>query len=587
MNSDAQSEIIVGIDLGTTNSLISIFKNNQTILINNSLNEYLTPSVIGLLKKEDQIIVGEPANSLEVTSPENCSRNFKRLMGLDYEINLAKKSFMAHELSSLVLKSLKEDAEEFFKHSIKRAVITVPAYFNDHQRQATKMAGELAGFKVERIINEPTAAALSYGFHEKEADKKIVVFDLGGGTFDVTVMEIFEGSLEIISTAGIHDLGGEDFTRGILSWVLKRNNMQFELEELRHPLRISRLRNECENVKKKLNEKNELEIRFPNEDGSFSDDTMKITKDIFQLISDNLIRKLDAPLNKVIRDSGILKEDIDDVILVGGATRMDCIKEYVETFFGKSALCELDPDKVVAFGAAIQGALISDDKDVEDMVMTDVCPHSLGISICKEWGNQLQDGYFLPVIHRGTTIPVSREETVYTLFDNQPSLLVEVFQGESRKTKGNLKLGDFSIDNLPLKKAGMEINVRFTYDLNGLLEIEVIVPETQKRKKVLIKNNVKGLSEKDMKDAILKLQKLKFYPRDHLPNRNLLLFAEKCLEEVPPLERTNLEEEIDIFEASMSANNEEFFNEAKKNILVKLSSLGFPYQQKPWDNNDS
>ncbi len=568
---------IIGIDLGTTNSLCAVFEDGQPKLIPNAHGGVLTPSVVGILD-DGQVIVGDSAKELRVTKPGNCASCFKRWMGTDQTIRIGDREFNSTELSSLVLRSLKADAEKYFGHAVHEAVITVPAYFNENQRKATKNAGEMVGLKVRRIINEPTAAALTYGFHDRDAEKHLMVIDLGGGTFDVTLMEIFEGTLEIISTAGESQLGGEDFTDRLVSAVYQREKLHLETAELKFPLRTARLREECDSAKQSLSDAEKAKIRIPDDTGSFDNNkSLNIDRDTFAKICKNLLARLKAPISKVLRDGRQAPEDIADVILVGGATRMVLMHQIVEGFFGKPAHIKFNPDEVVALGAAVQAALIGDDKAVDDMVMTDVCPFTLGVEIAKQFGNQVMEGYFQPVINRNTTIPVSCEETFYTIAPNQSEVLMRVFQGESRKVNDNLELGDLKITGIPPGPAGQAVQVRFTYDINGLLEVEAIIPATQKRFRVVLSNHCSSMSEDELAKALRKLQKLKFYPRDELRNQRLVRFCERMVAEVSPFHRQQLEDAIDLFEHAMSSGDKEVFQLMKDRLLNTLSSLGIVY----------
>ena len=431
-----------------------------------------------------QVVEGAAAQQLRVTQPQRCASCFKRWMGTGRRIEIGGQEFNSTELSSLVLRSLREDAEKFLGCDVHDAVITVPAYFNDNQRKATVLPGELAGLNVRRIVNEPTAAALVYGYHDRQAEKHLIVVDLGGGTFDVTVMEIFEGTLEIISTAGETQLGGEDFTSRIVAWVLQRQGRQLETAELQVPLHVARLREECEAAKRQLVAEDKANIRIPNDDGEFLDDpvTLELSRDQLVEISDPLVRRLARPISRALRDAGIPGEDVSEVVLVGGATRSLAVRQFVEGFFGCEAKATHNPDEVVALGAAVQAALIQDDAAVNDMVMTDICPFTLGVEIVKEFGRREVKGYFLPIIHRNTTIPVSKEETVQTVYPNQRHVEVRIYQGESRKVEDNLLLGRLEVTGIPAGPSGQLVHLRFTYDLNGILEVEAYVPESDPKR---------------------------------------------------------------------------------------------------------
>lgn len=572
--------VVVGIDLGTTNSLCAVFRDGKPQLIPNAHGGVLTPSVVGVLES-GEILVGSPAKELRVTQPDRCASTFKRFMGTDRKVVIADKTFTAPELSSLVLKSLKNDAEAFLKCEVTEAVITVPAYFNDHQRKATRLAGQLAGLKVRRIVNEPTAAALTYGFHDRGSDRKLLVIDLGGGTFDVTLMDIFEGTLEINATAGESSLGGEDFTDRLVSVVLSQKNMQLETAEMQRPLLVARLRQQCEDAKRAFVSEEKTYVRMPENDGSLNEQNKRITvtRENFVKISQPLMERLQRPVGRVLRDAELEPDQVGDVILVGGATRMPIVRDFVREFFHKEPLCTHNPDEVVALGAAVQAALMENDVAVDDMVMTDVCPFTLGVETAREVGTRVMDGYFTPVIHRNTTIPVSREESFQTMSPNQKEVLLQVFQGEGRRVKDNLKLGELRITDIPPGPAGKEIFVRFTYDLNGILEIEAIVDGTGRKQRCVITSHAASLSQDEVEEAVRKMQALKFYPREDVNNQRLLRFAERMIGEVSTSQRDQLEIALQIFESAMHSNDRENFERAQTTLLMTLSALGINYDE--------
>ena len=574
--------LIIGIDLGTTNSLCTVFQDGTPRLIPNAHGQMITPSIVGVLEDE-QVVVGATAQQLRVTQPERCVACFKRWMGTGRRIEIGGQEFNSTELSSLVLRSLREDAEKFLGCEVRDAVITVPAYFNDNQRKATKLAGEMAGLKVRRIINEPTAAALVYGYHDRQAEKHLVVVDLGGGTFDVTVMEVFEGTLEIISTAGETQLGGEDFTSRIVGWVLQKQGRQLESAELQLPLHVARLREECESAKRRLVEEESADIKIPDDAGQFTEavPTIQLTRDELIEVADPLVKRLARPLSRALRDAEVPIEDISEVVLVGGATRSIAVRRFVDDFFGVEAKAKFNPDEVVALGAAIQAALIEDDAAVDDMVMTDICPFTLGVEIAKDFGRRDMTGFFLPIIHRNTTVPVSKEEVVQTRQPNQRQVEVRVYQGESRKVKDNLLLGTLEVTGIPPGPSGQPVHLRFTYDLNGILEVEAYLPESGQKFQTVLTQHAKGLSSKEVEAAIARMQELKFYPRDDLQNQHLVLFAERVIGEVNKQQRDELEAALDSFEHSMGTGDAEMFEYTRQGLLITLSSLGFPVDEEP------
>ena len=570
---------IIGIDLGTTNSLCAIFHEGEPRLIPNSVGEFLTPSIVGITD-EGALLVGAAAKELRVTRPERCVACFKRFMGSSESLSLAGQKYTPVELSSLVLKSLREDARHFLGGEVEEAVITVPAYFNDNQRQATKQAGELAGLRVRRIVNEPTAAALTYGFHDRDSEKRILVIDLGGGTFDVTLMDVFEGTLEIVSTAGESFLGGEDFTDRMVATLLQKQGLQLETAELREPQRVSRLRQQCERAKRDLTTEAAVKIKLPDAAGQLAENatTVNVTREAYAKLVGPLVERLKLPVAKALRDGRATPDDIDDVILAGGATRMPVVWQFFSHYFSKEPLCEFNPDEVVALGAAVQAALIADDQAVEDLVMTDVCPHTLGVETVKEFASEVKPGYFTPIIHRNTTIPVSREKLFSTVTPNQLEVNVVVYQGEHRRVEQNLKIGELKVTGLPPGPAGKEFCIRFTYDLNGILEVEAYVPDSPKKYRAVLTHNARGLSEAELNEAVQKLQMLKYYPREDMENQRLLRYCERLVGEVSPFQRPQLEQAIDFFEAAMSSGDKEAVESAQGTLLQTLSMLGYEFR---------
>jgi molecular chaperone HscC len=544
---------IIGIDLGTTNSAAAYMTEDGPRLIPNALGSSLTPSVIGI-EEDGRLLVGAAAKELQVIHPERCAALFKRYMGSDWTAEIGGRTFNPEELSSLVLRSLKSDADAFFGEPVHRAVITVPAYFNDRQRKATLAAGKIAGLEVERILNEPTAAAIAYGFNESGDDKTLLIFDLGGGTFDVSIVELFEGTLEVRASAGESFLGGEDFTRAMAARILESQKLGFERTELEAPLQVARLIQQCEAAKCRLSTHESASVRFPNRRGEFTDDSPQITVTRPQLegwISTTLAR-IELPIRRVLGDAKLTREQIDEVILVGGATRMPMVVERVTQLLGKSPQRRLNPDEVVAMGAAVQAGLVGRDESVRDLVVTDVAPFTLGVEIAKQLGNEQRAGYFLPVIERNTTIPVSRMQRVGTVAPNQTSVRVRVYQGESRRVEDNLCLGEFELNGIPPGPPGQEVDIRFTYDLNGVLEVEASVVSTGRKVSHVITRHARNLSPDQIRQAVRQMEKLKTHPREEAANRFLLLRAERLYQELPRDERELLSALLDGFEAALS-----------------------------------
>lgn len=571
---------IIGIDLGTTNSLCGVFLAGEPRLIPNAVGSLLTPSVVGILD-DGQLLVGDAARELRVTRPEACASCFKRLMGSNEKVTLLGRSFSAPELSSLVLRSLKGDAETFLREEVAEAVITVPAYFNDNQRKATKIAGELAGLKVRRILNEPTAAALTYGFHDRNAEKRLIVIDLGGGTFDVTLMEVFEGTLEIVATAGESCLGGEDFTNRMVAILLAKEGKQFEVAELHQPLQVARLRQLCEQAKRGLLDQEEVSIRLPDELGQLPEKARQatISRAAYATAVKPLLDRLAGPINKALRDGRTSAEQVDEVILVGGATRMIVLQDFIREYFQQEPQARFNPDEVVGLGAAVQAALIADDRAVDDMVMTDVCPFTLGVETCRELGGQRREGYFTPIIHRNTTIPVSKEDVFSTVVHNQQVVKLSIYQGENRRVEHNLKIGELEVTGIPPGPAGQEIFIRFTYDLNGLLEVEAYVANSTNKFRTVLTQHSAHMSDEQLRAAVERMQQLKYYPREDMVNQRLLRFAERMVGEVSPYLREQVEAAVDYFEQALNGGDKQGVEHARVALIQVFSSLGISVEE--------
>ena len=489
-------------------------------------------------------------------------------MGTDRSIQVADRQFSAEQLSSLVLKSLKQDAEAYFGTNVHEAVITVPAYFNDNQRKATIAAGQMAGFDVKRILNEPTAAAMAYGMHELSQDRMLIVLDMGGGTFDVSVVEVFDGSLEVKASSGESILGGEDFTVALASYILSQRNLAFEIMELQQPLMISRLIHQCEQAKRKLASAERATIRLPDANGDYSEQSENVEIDLkqFNAATQKILERIEAPIRRALGDANLTRDQIDQVLLIGGATRMPCFRDYVERTFKRTPVAEINPDEAVAIGAAVQAGLIENNAAVDDLVITDVCPFTLGIEVCRQVGDELANLYFLPIIDRNTTIPASRVRRVQTVSYGQKSVDLSIYQGEGRKVTDNLLIGSFQAKGIPEGPAGQEVDVRFTYDLNGVLEVEATIVATGCKVSHVLTRYAKELGPEQLKAALLQLQHLKVHPRDQLPSQNTLKRAERIYSELPPRLRDQLGEFIVQFEAALLSQDPKIVENVRQEL---------------------
>ena len=567
-------DLILGIDLGTTNSAVAILDGDAPRLIPNALGEFLTPSVVGI-DLDGQVVVGRTAQELMVTHPERCASQFKRKMGTDALFKLAGTSYSPETLSSLVLRSLMQDAEAHLGRPIDRAVVTVPAYFNDLQRKSTIRAGQIARLKIERIINEPTAAALAYGLRDPLTERLLLVFDLGGGTFDVSIVDVMESAIEIRASAGEGFLGGEDFTQCVASRVLQRQGLSFERVEMESPLRISRLLQQAEVAKRRLAREAAVSIRLPDRDGRVdaSVPVETITQEDFRAWTESLLSRIELPMRRALGDARLNRTDITDVILVGGATRMPAVVKRVTEMFGKPPLCSINPDEVVALGAAVQAGLIGRQAVLDDLVVTDVAPFSLGVETVKTFGTEHREGYFYPIIERNTTIPVSRCRTVATIYPNQTEINIHVYQGESRRVADDLLIGQFTVPGIPRGPAGQEVEIRFTYDLNGILEVEATVVATRAKHTHIVTRHASEMSPADIARAVKAMAALKTHPREESANRLTLRRAERLYGEVSSDERAILSQFLDGFEAALELGDKEAIVRHREALMAFLESI--------------
>ncbi|MFB9264100.1 Hsp70 family protein [Bradyrhizobium erythrophlei] len=557
--------MIVGIDLGTTNSLVGVWRDGAAVLIPNALGHTVTPSAVSL-GDDGAILVGLSARERLSTHPARTVTAFKRYMGTDRLSFLGDKGYRPEELSALVLRSLKADAEAYLRESVDEAVITVPAYFNDLQRKATKTAGALAGLRVNRLLTEPTAAALAYGRNVQADDELLLVADLGGGTFDVSLLHRFEGIVEVRATAGDTWLGGEDFVDAIEAAFKARPGGDVQVTP-------AALRRQAELAKRRLSAEETATISIMH-DGKPIDWTLG--REQFEAICEPLLVRVRAPIERALRDAKVDPDSLSRIVLAGGASQMPAFRRLIARLFRRLPVYQINPEEVVARGAAVRAGMIARDAALEETVMTDVAPFTLGIETEIQHGEHSGErsyGIYMPIIERNTVIPASRSNVVTTVRNNQRAMTLRVFQGEARLVKDNVLLGELVI-KLPPGPAGQEkVDVRFTYDSSGLLEVRATTLSTSRVETLVIEGNPGLLQPDEIARRLSELAKLRIHPRDDAQNSALVARAERLFEERLGDERTAIGNALAHFIAVLDRQNPDEIGEARRSLAGLVEQL--------------
>lgn len=520
--------MLIGIDLGTTNSAVALWQNGRAQLVPNALGALLTPSAVSILP-DGTTLIGAAALERMASRDGATATSFKRFMGTERKVRLGRKDFSAEDLSALVLMALRDDVTALTGDCPTEAVITVPAYFNDRQRRATRRAGELAGLDVRRLINEPTAAALAFGLQDKAEREPFLVFDLGGGTFDVSIVEMFEGIVEVRASAGDNRLGGDDFSGALATCVKGRLDPHDKLGAIDPSRAQALLLQAAERTKRALSDAADAEFALTL-DGERLSTTVSTSE--FEAQAEGLVRRLRDPVVRALRDSQIDAASLSEIVLVGGATRMPVVRKAITRLFGRFPSSAVHPDHAVALGAAIQGGLIARDGGLDEIRITDVCPFTLGIETAERTARgQVQQGLFSPIIDRNTPVPVSRMGAYSTMSDNQKQIEVTIYQGEAREVSGNVRLGTLRVKVPPHPEGEVGIQVRFSYDSSGLLEVDVEVPLTGAKHNLVIIDEEDRKAATDLKSRRKALAALKHHPREEAAHQALLARAERFYEE--------------------------------------------------------
>ena len=559
--------MIIGIDLGTTNSACAMWRDGASRLIPNRLGHMLTPSAVSVTD-DGTILSGLAARERQASHPGQTVTAFKRYMGTRRTTKLGKHTFTAEELSAIILRSLKEDAEAYLGEPVTEAVITVPAYFNDKQRKATHRAGELAGLRVERLINEPTAAALAYGIQNLDSESRFFVFDLGGGTFDVSIVEIFEGVIEVRASTGDNQLGGEDFNDLLVN--LMRDRFADEWREYRHNDALhQKLREQAERARRALTTASEATMSLVWKEQPYQ---FEVTTAAFEAAAAPLIERLREPVLRALRDSELKPDALSEIILIGGATRMPLVRRAVARMFGRFPNSTVNPDEAVALGAGVQAALKARNADLKEVVVTDVCPYSLGVNTARHLpGGGMETGIFTPIIERNTVIPASRIHHFSTLRDNQEEVHFGIYQGEARLVRDNVEIGSTKV-RVPRAPAGQRIDVRFSYDVSGLLEVDIVVAQTGEKTSLVINEDQAG-DDAALAERRSTLAALKTHPRDEEANVAAMARGERAFENALGEERAYIDALIARFQQALATQDPRTVEHARREFHEAIDAI--------------
>lgn len=559
--------MIIGIDLGTTNSLVGVYEESGVRLVPNALGELLTPSVISVAE-DGQILLGRAARDRLVSHPSASVGSFKRWMGSKRETRLGTRTYLPEELSALLIRGLLDDVQAALGERATEAVISVPAYFSDVQRRATKRAGELAGLRVDRLINEPTAAALAYGLTERLDDAHVMVLDLGGGTFDVSILELFSGVIKVHSSAGDNFLGGDDFTAALEAhWVRMHGIHQHAMR----PEERAQLRRRAEQAKHTLASGQMATVRGSVAGREF--DTI-IDEAEFERLIAPLLQRMRQPIERALRDASLRGSDLSDVVMVGGASRMPQLAKLSARLLGRLPLRHVAPDEAIAHGACVAAGLKARDASLDEIVLTDVCPHSLGVEVSMDLGSgQRSAGHFDPIIDRNSTVPVSRVREYFPVEEQQSSVTLNVYQGESPAIRDNILLGSLSIPVTPGAPAENGLDVRFTYDINGVLQVEATLQKSGLKRELILIQEGSRIGEAEARERMRALAELKTHPRDEQPNIAVIARAERLYAESLGEDRKQLQQMLVKFQSVLGGQDKKQVAEHRAAFTLALDAF--------------